>query len=541
MGNIQLAIIIFCLIAILLLIFLAFFHSVDIVRKIQTWIQSNKEEKASLTKLKGLYNANGYLVHSDSDIQLNCSTGSFKRFDSVDRDFRITVTANRPTDDWNRFQGDDSIPPQPLRPAPVPLTISPAVKEEPDVTSPKKQCRYHESSFIEKTSICPIPRPVSSINMTALLSQSSLPHNLTPPPSPSISQLPESNASRYQYSTPVKISGLYGQPQPQPQPPAVPDSPTFAVEDVEVVPVNLKRAISCESVCSDSSVALGDLEFNITGYLCIGLEYDSECWDLIVNVLEAKELRGIIKRDGNLDTYVRVSLLPDKEATIQTKVYRSTGSPSYKERFLFSMNPREQSQRVLSFHVYCTDFLSHTLVGEGEIRLSDVSLRQPVTTWVTLTDTGQKGTEYGELMFSVSYLPTAERLTVVVVKARNLNFTTDTPGDVFVKVYLMQHNKKIIKKRTSIKKGEKCLIFNESMMFSVPAHTLQTIQLRLTVAECCADDSSNALVIGHVIVGSQANGRSLSHWNQMLTALRKPVAMWHSLKKQSEDHQKLNT
>lgn len=43
----------------------------------------------------------------------------------------------------------------------------------------------------------------------------------------------------------------------------------------ETVPVILKRAISCDSVCSDTSVALEDLEeVNITGYLCIGLEYE---------------------------------------------------------------------------------------------------------------------------------------------------------------------------------------------------------------------------------------------------------------------------
>lgn len=36
----------------------------------------------------------------------------------------------------------------------------------------------------------------------------------------------------------------------------------------------------------------------------------------------------------------------------------------------------------------------------------------------------------------------------------------------------MQQNKKINKKKTSVKKGEKCPIFNEAMMFSVPAHTL---------------------------------------------------------------------
>jgi len=50
----------------------------------------------------------------------------------------------------------------------------------------------------------------------------------------------------------------------------------------------------------------------------------------------------------------------------------------------------------------------------------------------------QKGGEYGEIMFSLSYLPTAERLTVVVVKARNLRFTqTRETGDPFVKVRML--------------------------------------------------------------------------------------------------------
>ena len=54
----------------------------------------------------------------------------------------------------------------------------------------------------------------------------------------------------------------------------------------------------------------------------------------------------------------------------------------------------------------------------------------------------QRGTQFGELMFSLSYLPTAERLTVVIVKARNLKFPQGREsGDPFVKVrysYLYQ-------------------------------------------------------------------------------------------------------
>jgi hypothetical protein len=57
----------------------------------------------------------------------------------------------------------------------------------------------------------------------------------------------------------------------------------------------------------------------------------------------------------------------------------------------------------------------------------------------------------------------------------------------------------------------------------------QTIQLRMTVAENTREP--RAYSIGHVIVGSQASGKALSHWNQMLSSLRKPIAMWHALRK----------
>ncbi|UYV76555.1 SYT12 [Cordylochernes scorpioides] len=121
----------------------------------------------------------------------------------------------------------------------------------------------------------------------------------------------------------------------------------------------------------------------------------------------------------------------------------------------------------------------------------------------------------GDILFSLSYLPTAERLTVVVVKARNLSWHDDKDSaawfsrrkrkrfrvvqysaqptvvdvgrekktrhvdvtqcvvDPFVKVYLLQKEKKVSKKKTSVRRGERNPIFNEAMIFSVPASSLQ--------------------------------------------------------------------
>lgn len=63
---------------------------------------------------------------------------------------------------------------------------------------------------------------------------------------------------------------------------------------------------------------------------------------------------------------------------------------------------------------------------------------------------------------------------------------------------------------------------------------LQSIQIRLTVVSV-NDENSNQISaitkpIGHVIVGCAASDKGLKHWNQMLSSLRKPVAMWHAVR-----------
>ncbi|XP_050707708.1 synaptotagmin-12-like [Eriocheir sinensis] len=248
--------------------------------------------------------------------------------------------------------------------------------------------------------------------------------------------------------------------------------------------------------------------------------------DLEVVVVEGRELVGPDPHVA-VDSYVRVFLLPDKSTNMQTRVCRRTNNPTYRERFLFALEEEELPQRCLAFYMYASDKFTNTLIGEAQLRLADLDLSTCLATTLTLTDTGQRGVGYGEIMFSLSYLPTAERLTVVVVKARSLQWTGDkTTADPFVKVYVLQNGKKVMKKKTSVKKDTRSPVFNEAMIFSVPAPALHNIQLRVTVAEH-SSDGGQARAVGHVIVGTQATGKALSHWNQMMSALRKPIGMWH--------------
>ncbi|XP_051862751.1 synaptotagmin-6 [Drosophila albomicans] len=320
--------------------------------------------------------------------------------------------------------------------------------------------------------------------------------------------------------------------------------------------IHLEHGISCDSVNSDaSSLCLDQLDqpyTQITGYLCVGLQFEKhnshseEQLDLTVSVLEAKDLIYPLSMGiDSLDTFVRIYLVPDHAGGMQTKVVQSSLTPAYNETFNFRLK-RQHGRHSLWFHLYHNG-PAHTLIGEAEMEIGEMV--RPVTTWIPLSDSRKCNARWGELMFSLSYLPTAERLTIVVVKARNLklqpdNDTADGEAEqppnkthspnagalqhVFVKVYLMNNDKKVLKKRTSLKRQDRSPTFNESMIFSLPPQGLTTVQLRLTVFGVT---EAGTLPLGHVIAGSCAVGKGLRHWHQMLSSLRKPVAMWHVLRR----------
>ncbi|XP_030569342.1 uncharacterized protein LOC115768785 [Drosophila novamexicana] len=325
--------------------------------------------------------------------------------------------------------------------------------------------------------------------------------------------------------------------------------------DGSIEGIHLEHGISCDSVNSDaSSLCLDQLDqpyTQITGYLCVGLQYDKhnsnsgqneeeDQLELTVSVLEAKGLICPLSMGlDSLDTFVRIYLVPDHAGGMQTKVVQSTLTPAYNESFNFRLK-RQAGRHSLWFHLYHNG-PAHTLIGEAEMEIGEMA--RPITTWIPLSDSRKCNARWGELMFSLSYLPTAERLTIVVVKARNLKLDLDLEAEqqqqqqsptaaavqhVFVKVYLLNNDKMVLKKRTSLKRKDRCPIFNESMIFSVPPQGLTTVQLRLTVFGV----TDNGIVpLGHVIAGSCAVGKGLRHWHQMLSSLRKPVAMWHVLRR----------
>lgn len=163
----------------------------------QLRFQSSGEEKIGLSKNQ-LYNANGYIVsftiyrfffgsikimiiivqqvHSGSDILLG-STGSFKRFDSVDRNahegelvYGQTTLSNPP------WIVEESIPPQPLRPAPYPMPLN--IKGKGKSTQQSFNCRnenFEPKAISAPAPLKSVPRPVARKQLSAPTSSCQIP------------------------------------------------------------------------------------------------------------------------------------------------------------------------------------------------------------------------------------------------------------------------------------------------------------------------------------------------------------------------------
>ncbi|XP_037958188.1 synaptotagmin 1 isoform X2 [Teleopsis dalmanni] len=272
------------------------------------------------------------------------------------------------------------------------------------------------------------------------------------------------------------------------------------------------------------------------GRLNFKLEYDFNSNSLAVTVIQAEELPAL-DMGGTSDPYVKVYLLPDKKKKFETKVHRKTLSPVFNETFTFKSLPyADAMNKTLVFAIFDFDrFSKHDQIGEVKVPLCTIDLAQTIEEWRDLVSVeGEGGQEkLGDICFSLRYVPTAGKLTVVILEAKNLK-KMDVGGlsDPYVKIAIMQNGKRLKKKKTSIKKCTLNPYYNESFSFEVPFEQIQKICLVVTVVDY--DRIGTSEPIGRCILGCMATGTELRHWSDMLASPRRPIAQWHTLKDPEE-------
>ncbi|XP_028303123.1 synaptotagmin-2-like isoform X2 [Gouania willdenowi] len=270
------------------------------------------------------------------------------------------------------------------------------------------------------------------------------------------------------------------------------------------------------------------------GKLQYSIDYDFENTKLTVGILQAADLISM-DSGGTSDPYVKVFILPDKKKKYDTKVHKKTLNPVFNETFVFKIAYEELGGKTLCMSVYDYDrFSKHDVIGEVKLPMNTIDLGRPIEEWRDLESADQEEPEkLGDICISLRYVPTAGKLTVCILEAKNLK-KMDACGlsDPYVKIQLLQGGKRLKKKKTTVKKNTLNPYYNESFSFEIPLEQMQKILVAVTVFDYDKIGKNDA--IGKIFVGSKATGLGLKHWSDMLSNPRRPIAQWHPLQPEED-------
>ncbi|OCT71983.1 synaptotagmin-15 isoform X1 [Xenopus laevis] len=268
------------------------------------------------------------------------------------------------------------------------------------------------------------------------------------------------------------------------------------------------------------------------GRIWFAVEYELETERLVVSLMKVRNLQF---GSDSCNPFLKIHLLPDERRHLQSKTKRKTVNPQFDETFVFQVSGKTIHQRTLRFSVYHVDKIKkHHLLGQVLFPLKNESLTddENMVIWRDLElENLEPPSEYGNIQFSLSYNDYLGRLTVVVLRAKGIQFLEEhgVISSAFVKVSFMNHNKLIKCKKTASICGTSNPVYNETFSFKVEHTGLDTASLSLAVFQNAQGDKS--YLLGRVVVGPYmyTRGRELEHWNEMLNRPKDLVKRWHSL------------
>lgn len=284
-----------------------------------------------------------------------------------------------------------------------------------------------------------------------------------------------------------------------------------------------------KEVIEEKPTQLGQLHFR--------LRYNSEKHALLVTIVRCSDLPARDPNTGSSDPYVKLQLLPEKQHKVKTRVLRRTLCPVYDEDFTFyGINPNQLQATTLHFVVLSFDRYSRDdVIGEVVCSMAGLDTEHLDKTLALSREIAPRHFKIrsqgrGELLVSLCHQPAANRLTVVVLKARNLP-KVDITGlsDPYVKIYLLYNQQRIAKKKTHIKKRTVNPVFNESFVFEVPYNEgLDNLSLEFLVLDW--DRVTKNEVVGRLELGPRGSPAAQQHWLEVCNSPRRQIAEWHKLR-----------
>ncbi|XP_073997214.1 synaptotagmin beta isoform X2 [Rhodnius prolixus] len=267
---------------------------------------------------------------------------------------------------------------------------------------------------------------------------------------------------------------------------------------------------------------------NRVGRLHITTKYDFDRSDLHVHLIESE---GIVGGEFS-EPYIRLNLDPPVDNRVRQTGTKSESSPLLDQHYKFPVSHDELPCHSLVIQVFDYDRYSRNdIIGQLRIDLAEIDTTSTVEIWGDISKIRKPPEELQEVLVSLNYLPSAERLTVVILKAKNLSLPEHRDTiDPFVKVYLLASGKRVKKRKTACRKSCINPVWNEAITFNICSSNLMNSSVEICVLDQGSDLIGGPYLIGSLIIGPEQQGISSSHWSEMLASPRKSVAMWHTLR-----------
>ncbi|KAG9467226.1 hypothetical protein GDO78_015399 [Eleutherodactylus coqui] len=263
------------------------------------------------------------------------------------------------------------------------------------------------------------------------------------------------------------------------------------------------------------------------------LGYDRQTAELCVSFLEAVGVVLPGEDDCGSYCYVLGTLNTHFGQTeAQTALIKRKAHTVWEEALLFPLKEEDRAEATLTLTLRnCDRFSRHQVAGEITLSLANVGIPFGTARWVDLRVPEKDTDSSGEVLLSMSYLPAANRLIVVLIKARNIHSdqNNDLMGkDLFMKVTLWHQTQRLKRKQSKRAKHKINPVWNEMIMFEVPPELLEEVSAEMKMLSQ-EPSGGPSRPLGACYLGSDRTGAEKSHWQEMINNPRRQIAMWHRL------------
>ncbi|XP_011494533.1 PREDICTED: synaptotagmin-1-like [Ceratosolen solmsi marchali] len=308
--------------------------------------------------------------------------------------------------------------------------------------------------------------------------------------------------------------------------------------------------------------------------ITLSLRYLPYCEGLTASklVIGIEALSGLPPKQYNctMEPYVSLDVFKQfwthrkkqKLYTFKTKCIRHTANPIFRESFVIAgATAKDIRDWILNIEAYDHDrYANDTKLCELQVPFKDAKklFLNPETHLFNL-QMKKSREEFGNILLGISYLPTAQRLTIKVMKLRNVKFVPVVLNlnefNPYVRILLLngKTGRKIKKKKTKFIRANAEPEFNETLTFDLPVSQIDILQFLIILCSKASlednnvpmmnelpsdsEDSVNSfqkskdVSIGKIALGKGVRGATERlHWFSVLQNPRKLVTVWHTLK-----------